>query len=483
MMVNSLDLDKIYRYRADNIRHCKPLCDSEYWLREWSQKKEWLYKLFGEKFIISRDFEFPESAEKTEKLRDLRDSVVAVLRDAGVEYYDTLSVAEFEFFKTNKITRDVKIYYEDKSFTLKTGTKTFRALRPIFEALGIMDKFEELRIEHSKIFNEKVKTTIYLSIHPLDFMTMSDNENCWSSCMSWLDEGCYRQGTIEMLNSPYVVVAYTKSSKDIMDGFWNNKSWRELYIVDPSCIINVKGYPNIFASYSKAVVEWLKELMEEKYNINYTPTDFVEDYRYAFETNYMYNDIDADPYVPRFMYIQKENFHHINYSGNFVCAECGAIEEPLEHNGDTGSITCISCAEPIAHCHCCGEPLCNDDDIHYFKERDDEPVCYDCRCNYFVDNLTGSFLHWSNETTCYTVIDNELYELRTTFSSIEDYNHFEYHGDYYIFDGLKFYDLQNWNRAYDLGRYEYPVDEDDVYYPIVVKRYYEAKREYEERNQ
>ena len=37
---------------------------------------------------------------------------------------------------------------------------------------------------------------------------MSDNDYGWDSCMGWMNEGEYRLGTVEMMNSPCIVVAY-----------------------------------------------------------------------------------------------------------------------------------------------------------------------------------------------------------------------------------------------------------------------------------
>ena len=74
------------------------------------------------------------------------------------------------------------------------------------------DEWEEIRLAHSQIFNtNKMTGTLCLSIHPLDYATASDNDNGWSSCMSWRDDGCYRMGTVEMMNSPMVICAYFAS--------------------------------------------------------------------------------------------------------------------------------------------------------------------------------------------------------------------------------------------------------------------------------
>ena len=55
-----------------------------------------------------------------------------------------------------------------------------------------IDGCEEFRIKHSQILNQKeLVGNINLSIHPMDFWTLSDNDCGWSSCMSWMENDCY----------------------------------------------------------------------------------------------------------------------------------------------------------------------------------------------------------------------------------------------------------------------------------------------------
>ena len=99
-------------------------------------------------------------------------------------------------------------------------------------------------------------------------MTMSDNANGWESCMNWTQgPGSYRAGTIEMMNSPLVVVAYITTKPYYPENTsieWTSKSWRELIIVHPNAICSVKSYPYYNIAFDKALVNWLVDLVEEK---------------------------------------------------------------------------------------------------------------------------------------------------------------------------------------------------------------------------
>lgn len=105
-----------------------------------------------------------------------------------------------------------------------------KALKQLNGILHFMDddEFEEFRICQSMCTNTTaLEGKLCLSIHPLDYMTMSDNACDWSSCMSWQEDGCYRMGTVEMMNSPCVIVAYLESSHPMYfsrEATWNSKN-------------------------------------------------------------------------------------------------------------------------------------------------------------------------------------------------------------------------------------------------------------------
>lgn len=239
------------------------------------------------------------------------------------------------------------------------------------------------------IFNVKdFKGTLCLSIHPLDFMTMSDNESRWESCMSWRNEGCYRQGTIEMMNSPCVVIAYLKNEEDmnLCGGYtWNNKRWRELFIVNEKCITNIKSYPYTSEVLTKEVLSWLVDLARTNKGLTYDqPFEWQsgDGYPYFnmkyinFETSYMYNDITADSTRIHYMYVAPGVTDiDINYSGDFVCMECGECNEPSEYDGSTGTLICYKC-EPSYYCYECGDRY-YEDGLHYVDGNYYCEYCYD----------------------------------------------------------------------------------------------------------
>ena len=67
--------------------------------------------------------------------------------------------------------------------------KTMRAIRKLCDFFGfysLKDDFLSWRDSISFALTEKSSPKeVVLSIHPLDFLTMSDNNCNWSSCVSW----------------------------------------------------------------------------------------------------------------------------------------------------------------------------------------------------------------------------------------------------------------------------------------------------------
>jgi hypothetical protein len=238
---------------------------------------------------------------------------------------------------------------EGRKYTVSTGCKPMKALAKIAEAHNI-EGFEDFRICHSLVLNQKKSVgELCLSIHPMDYWTMSDNDCDWDSCMNWREQGGYRAGTVEMMNSPCVVVAYLKASDPfyISRGMeWNNKKWRQLFIVNEDVIMGIKDYPYHNPNIGKVVNAWLKELAEKNLGwkycdklLPYHPGEEIahpnypdeKKFAFYFHTNDMYNDTGCCNhyiYIRDTLHESGKDFYSptINYSGKSQCVSCGEID-------------------------------------------------------------------------------------------------------------------------------------------------------------
>lgn len=390
-------------------------------LRVWSsEKNRWLYDMFGQQLTLSKEVSYEPSIEdlcrdynnfyaklpyeNQERIDNFKERFVNTIQEKYPEPNWYSYSPQYEIAKNlcNKATLLRNVMEEirwcpctftnehDKTVVIDDGMKAMRAITKLCDLYSI-DKtgLEDLRLLISKVLQKKVKGVVTISIHPLDYMTMSDNNSSWTSCMSWESHGCYREGTVEMMNSPSVVVAYLKGAKPfrLNNIEWNNKTWRSLFIVDPSIgVFSVKNYPYVNHSLTKIVVEWLAELMNSdeldseirKYDGDniFDSNGISQIARIHFHTNRMYNDFGATTHwcIPNKVNVTKNNKINYVYSGESMCMNCGEID--FECN-DCEDLVCIE--SDVYYCECCGRRLTRAD-FHegYALEYDGDPYCRDC---------------------------------------------------------------------------------------------------------
>ena len=346
----------------------------------------------------------------------------------------------------------VTIVFEDgEVFKISTGMRIMKIIHKVFQKFnGDEEVYEAYRIWHSQLFNQiNIDGELCLSIHPLDFMTMSDNANGWNSCMRWTDDrddpGDYRAGTVECMNSPYILIAYLHNQnrkftpKDIgygnlsPDWEWNSKRWRELFIVQKGVISEIKGYPYQDEHLTNSVLMWIKELAHNNLNWDYddkeisigeenkqiNPDGFEEMvYINPDPTYYMYKDFgtlsihrgrinmealwnDArELHKPGYSldeYYRDDMWHYIfdvPYGGEATCMCCG---QPLgEYENRSDAVLCQKCDNGIK-CACCGEWITNGSFYYDIPEFYDEPVCESCIEWECVTDEVTDITHYNGE--------------------------------------------------------------------------------------
>ena len=362
-------------------------------LRFWDREKsQYLSQIFKDGLILKKDVMYERPADLIvsdlshslynhcffDKLYSIPNYNINV--STLVNYYTLVENKypgePFEFNLGNKVIK------------VQKGCKPMRILGKVAEAYGFKEEFEDFRLIHSQVLNQrKIEGKLCISIHPLDYMTMSDNDLNWNSCMSWIDNGEYRRGTVEMMNSPMVVVAYIESShpfKIFGDFEWSNKKWRELFIVHPDIITGVKGYPYFIPELEKEVCDWLKDLATANLGWNYFDTLveyssscylhlFDDTFDVIFNTNDMYNDFDSCSHVG-YLSTKAPKQMTINYSGPAVCLCCGRENSWYDTEGD---LVCEDCNQPI-YCSECGCRI-REEDMVYIRG-----YAY---CEYCSDNF------------------------------------------------------------------------------------------------
>ena len=436
MMLNKItnyekEMIDFYRksYTGEFREDLNSFCSTDHFLRNWAREKCWLYRMFGNELILSRPASYatPYSKIYNELEKAYCDDDHGILYkfikhfcDKLLFYFygrtdsweplckrdycryqpsiyggeDTLCTEHFELYEALRqlvtLTALAKTTYQyrtiNKVVMPKTGrtitlvkdqTKVIRVIQSLVEELEL-DKqmFEEFRIRLSKFFNQsKLEGELCISIHPLDYITMSENSFNWKSCMNWHENGCYRRGTVEMLNSDCVVVAYLKSTKkpfEFGDGYsWNNKMWRMLFVVNEEAIVGIKSYPYSHDQITQDVIAWLRDLVCANGHPKYTNKDkayslaYMDDDRWKieFETNAMYNDFSCTKNGEHWA-LFAENIENdlVNYSGYSECVWCGDDEYANQEDSNLFAcsqedLVCKNCSVYIGYCGDCGDRI------------------------------------------------------------------------------------------------------------------------------
>lgn len=438
--------------RAQILAYADPsdtqIADIDYLLRFWRQEKgRYLMNAFGDDLILSKEIVYQEPLKTViNRMYDIYYKylpLITNIREKFVSYLDKYCNTEYsrcttEIIKGRDISNtiheitnpnclaaniidlkaigidynEVCIPLGDKILKVRTGDKPIRILKKICDFYGFSE-FEDFRIAHSMALNTKtLRGTLNLSIHPLDYITMSDNRNNWSSCMSWEDHGEYRQGTIEMMNSPCVVVGYLSSDSETLpigDDNWNSKKWRCLFIVTDDVIVPVRQYPYECSTLEEECVKWLGQLMHfgpdsEARRINSNNLSNL-----TFHTDYMYNDMDCgyDHYIlvnsnGNYSFDNKETIS-INYSGTPECMKCG---KPIGGSNEY-QLCCDDCIEIeyAENCCICGTPILEDE------------ICWSGWSPY-CEHCCSTHLNWDEIDSTYIPIE----ESRVIYlaNSVED---------------------------------------------------------------
>lgn len=282
---------------------------------------------------------------------------------------------------------------DGKKLKLKQDEKLLRVLRKLAVAFGLEKEYEDFRIAHSMILNDvNLKGTLCLSIHPMDYLTMSDNKSDWSSCMSWTDDGCYKVGSMEMMTASNVIVAYLKSStsnftfkeNDSETTYeWNSKRWRELIMVTPEVIASNKSYPYIQNDLTAIVLEWVAELARKNMGFDFAEKAQGYNNEYYVEFGgFMYNDYENND-EDYFSFVRHNTApipHKIYVDGYGVCLHClGSLDRE-------DCFMCDDCLD-IHYCGDCGDRLQEDDDSVY-DEASGQWYCPRCQQNH-VEHVCG----------------------------------------------------------------------------------------------
>ena len=448
------------------------------WLQNWSHVNQKLYHLLGDSFIKEEPFKYTKSREDIyDEMRNFiyKSNFKAWYTKFYFDFIKTLQLPpdenkffnhlmDVENFIDNKISYAIKWKKPNgkKILQIQKGTKPLKAIYRVIEYFKddydwgeALPAFEQFKKDFGIIISDKeVIGTLCISIHPMDYITMSDNVSNWSSCMTWKDDGCYHVGTIEMMNSNNVLCCYLTNNKTpfIFDkevinpetgeifGSWNNKKWRQLFYFNKDIIMGGKPYPYVSEELTKTILDIIKNLAKE--NLGYTyqfgpelyndmvhvkniyrmnnqkmwaKSHSTKKYSIIWDTKGMYNDMLNDPDTSYWCYRNKVNHTKvISVSGKANCLCCNNPilteneydDEYNERYNNTNSVVCQECIDSYFICNSCSAPYIT---RKLYHRQDGTNICEDCLKMYYICPSCGKPFKFYNKRSNLPLYVNDDY--------------------------------------------------------------------------
>lgn len=187
-------------------------------------------------------YECPDTMtfDLSESARNQRiDSFLEVVSEISPEICDFLAVE-----RDGLIENKVVVPYYARTKYVDTGMRIGKALHTYFNIYCGNEQLEWIIQELSRVIQTCViQGKLCLSVHPLDYLSLSENASNWRSCHAL--DGDYCAGNLSYMCDKTTVIAYIKSEKENVklphfpdDVLWNNKKWRCLLFFDqPNNII------------------------------------------------------------------------------------------------------------------------------------------------------------------------------------------------------------------------------------------------------
>lgn len=418
------EIDRIKEQFCEVIRYSQSIPDPQVdaLFHDWELAKEKFIERFG-----GLIYEWPEPIEFTLDEKEKRCRAA----DFANQVYDTFNnpvLAEFidenlDGFFENKVVKVCEGSDIPKGMKLLKAFKYFEhnptTLRNIQDAASLL------------IQENKIKGKLCFSVHPLDFLSSSENTYNWRSCHAL--DGEYRAGNLSYMTDRTTFMVYLKGMDEAeLPNFgpvkWNSKKWRMLIHEHEDSTIMFAGRQYPFSSKSgiDTVLNIYNNLIQQEHPFGYYKyfnwkDDYIDSYvphdadpndnprslncQYAIINGFLapLQDIVVEGrYARNYNDILRSTCYHYPYYAIFnnILSRGGVkklVENPIVIGG---SVPCLHCGkdwvdnsetmrcddcelaygveenENYTHCACCGRRMYVDD--AYVAGDNEELICQQC---------------------------------------------------------------------------------------------------------
>ena len=213
-------------------------------LDDWKENKYKFYcRMPGQKLIYESHTTITVPVSTKDKMDEL-----ANLIDTVYWSYKNADLSDFIQYFTNDFYDNVMSEeYKYKDTIIPKGMKIIKAFKYFVEDKDELNKLQDKA--SMLIQSTKITGRFCLSVHPLDYLSLSENNHNWRSCHAL--DGEYRTGDLSYMTDKSTIIFYIKSEEPTtLPHFpaevpWNNKKWRMLIHVsnDDTLLIAGRQYP------------------------------------------------------------------------------------------------------------------------------------------------------------------------------------------------------------------------------------------------
>jgi formylmethanofuran dehydrogenase subunit E len=381
---------------------------------------------------------------------------------------DVAAITYSKFLPDEQTASNIKQYCE---INCSAGQKTSRIINAICKKFGV-DKHLEYNMQFAKLADSlnplQIKRTALLSVHPCDYLEMSNRDNSWSSCHC-LDGGEYHGGTLSYMNDGCSMIFYTVDD-DIEENYHTvPKRARQVFCFNDGILLQSRLYPQTDDEETRTIYRNIVQkiiadcmilpnlwtLKREHDSVNY----YVRTHEYSLH----YKDYDYKQFKSNISLLNSVNISaesHITIGSTAYCMECCDTifnnKDGLhcESHSSEGYVICYNCDRQVHednaryiggymycdeccnYCDHCEEYATETWEVHR-NQTYAAYVCSHCLEHYrYCDDCDEYFekdcgIQLGKRFHCNDCIENDYYSCTSCAEYVVKYDSEEIDGQYY----------------------------------------------------
>ena len=267
-------------------------------LEDWREAKKSFIELFDNKLIYQCPIPLSFSLGEREKEERVNHFIQVVDEEYCLYELSLFLEAQKEGFFENKVITDYEFLDEQGEWvSVPVGMKLIKAFKFFVSDAALLHRVQD---EASMIVQENKLTGYFcMSVHPLDYLSSSENQYKWRSCHAL--NGDYRAGNLSYMCDKSTVICYIRGEEEVKlpnfpdSVFWNNKKWRMLlhFSEDKNLVFAARPYPFTLPN----ILETIQAVLSEAFKDNAWRMSRWTDYHTMGGTDSQGNDVDVKYHI------------------------------------------------------------------------------------------------------------------------------------------------------------------------------------------